>query len=88
MDLKEKWEEFEKTYLYTSDRVKSKYEDRQISKLDIINAFSYFYNSDRVDCVHILKDTQLTSYFWRLIKLKYDLTKLYINYDRLHELLL
>jgi hypothetical protein len=87
MNIKNLWDDFEKTYLYTSDRVKYCYEDKKLNKIDVMNAFSVLVNYHSDTCIHILKDTQLCSYFWRDLKKRYDLTKLYLRYDKLHNLI-
>ena len=87
MNIKYLFEDFEKQYLFTSDREKHRWEDKRISRAEILNCFSIFvnYHSDR--CIHILKDTQISNWCWRVIKMKYDLKTLYINYDKIYQLI-
>ncbi len=87
MNIKNLFNDFEKQFLYISDRPKPKQSDKQINKIDIMTAFSVFVNYHSDKLIRILKDTQLTSYLWRDIKKRYDLTKLYLNYDKLHNLI-
>ena len=86
MNIKNLWEQFETEYLFVGEpRLQnSKYHDKQLNRIDCITAFSIFvnYHSDR--CIHILKDTHLTSYFWRDLVKRYDLKNLYINKGKLH----
>ena len=87
MNIKNLFDDFEKTYLFTSDREKHRWEDKKISKIDILNAFSVYVNYHSDTCIHILKDTQLCSYLWRIVKIKYDLNRLYLDYDKINQLI-
>jgi len=89
MNIKKLWDEFEKTYLYEAELrpQNSKYVDKQLNRIDVMNAFSVFVNYHNDTCIYILKDTQLCSYFWRDLKKRYDLTKLYLNEEKLDNLI-
>ncbi len=89
MEIKNLWEEFEKTYLYedVERRQNSKYHNKQLNKIDVVNAFSIFVNYNSEVCIHIIKDTQLTTQLWRDLCKRYDMTKLYINEEKLYQLL-
>ena len=52
-----------------------------------MTAFSLFVNYNSHTCIKILKDTQLTSQLWRDLIKRYDITKLYINEEKLYQLL-
>ena len=84
MDFNNLFELFEKQFLYTSDKKRYKGADKQISKVEIMTFFSVFvnYHSDR--CIHVLKNTKLTTDLWRRITSKYDLTKLFLNQDKIY----
>ena len=83
MNLNKLFEEFEKQFLYLDNRKKNNFEDKNISKIDVINCFSIFVNYHSDVCIHIFKDPEICSRFWRIIKIKYDLSKLYIHYDKI-----
>jgi hypothetical protein len=89
MEIKKLFEDFEKQYLFVGDqRVQnSKYNDKKLNKIDIMNSFSVFVNYHSDTCIHILKDTQLTSHLWRDLCKKYDMTRLYLNYNKLFNLI-
>ena len=87
MNIKYLFEDFETIYLYVSDRKKHKYEDKKISREEVMNCFSIFVNYHSDECIHIIKDIQLSNWIWREIKKKYNLNTLYINYDRIHQLI-
>jgi len=87
MNIKNLWEDFEKTYLFVGDTREGKWVDTKISKIDIMNSFSIFVNYNSNVCIHILKDKQLINHLWREILIKYDLTKLYLRENKLFELI-
>ena len=88
MNIKNLFEDFEKTYLYVGEpRRPSRFEDKQLNRIDVMYAFSCYVNYHSDTCIYIVKDTQLCSHLWREINIKYDLTRLYLNYDRLHQLI-
>lgn len=89
MEIKNLWEQFEKEYLFVGEtrRQNSKYHDKQLNRIDVMNCFSVFVNYNSDVCIHIIKDTHLTSHFWRDLIKRYDLTKLYINEEKLYQLL-
>ena len=89
MSIKNLWEDFEKYYLFEGkDRPQnSKYHDKNLNRVDVINAFSIYVNYHSQVCIHITTDRQLTSYFWDdLIKRK-NMKSLYLNESKLHDLL-
>ena len=89
MSTKELWEEFEKTYLVNGDErpQNSKHHDKQLNKIDVMNSFSIYINYHSNVCINLMKDTQLTSYFWRDLNNRKDIKSLYINELKLYELL-
>jgi hypothetical protein len=89
MEIKKLFEDFEKHYLFVGDeRVQnSKYHDKKLNKIDVMNSFSVFVNYHSNTCIHILKDTQLTTQLWRDLCKKYDMTKLNLNYEKLYNLI-
>ena len=89
MTTKELWEDFVEIYLMEGEQRKqnSKHHDKQLNKIDIMTAFSVFVNYHSDTCIKILKNTQLTSQLWRDLTKRYDVTKLYINEEKLYHLL-
>ena len=89
MSTKELWEDFVEIYLIEGEQRKqnSKYHDKQLNKIDVMTAFSLFVNYYSDNCIKILKDTQLTNQLWRELNKRYDVTKLYINEQKLYQLL-
>ena len=88
MNIKNLFEDFEKTYLYVGEpRQPGKFEDKQLNMFDVMYAFSSYVNYNSNTCIYIVKDTNISSYIWHHLKSKYDLTSLYLNYDRLHQLI-
>ena len=88
MNIKNLFEDFEKQYLYVGEpRKPSRFEDKQLNRIDLMYAFSCFINYNRDTTIYIVKDTNISSYIWNYLKSKYDLTKLYLNYEKLHQLI-
>jgi hypothetical protein len=89
MTTKELWEDFIEIYLIEGEQRKqnSKFHDKQLNKIDVMTAFSLFVNYNSHTCISILKDTQLTSQLWRELNKRYDVTKLYIDEEKLYQLL-
>jgi hypothetical protein len=89
MSTKELWEDFVNIYLIEGEQRKqnSKYHDKQLYKIDVMTAFSLYVNYNSNNCISILKDTQLTSQLWRDLIKRYDVSKLYINEEKLYQLL-
>ena len=89
MSTKELWEDFVEIYLIEGEQRKqnSKYHDKQLNKIDLMTAFSIYVNYNSNNCIKILKDTQLTSQLWRDLIKRYDITKLYIDEQKLYRLL-
>ena len=88
MNIKYLFWDFEKTYLYVGEpRQPGKFTDKQLNRIDVMYAFSSYVNYNSDTCIYIVKDTNISSYIWRYLKSKYDLTSLYLNYDKLHQLI-
>ena len=88
MNIKNLFEDFEKQYLYVGEpRKPSRFEDKQLNKIDVMYAFSCYVNYHSDTCIYIIKDTNLSTLLFNDIKKKYDLTRLYLNYEKLHELI-
>jgi hypothetical protein len=89
MSTKELWEDFVNIYLMEGEqrKQKSKYHDKQLNKVDVMTAFSIVLNYNTDTCIKIIKDTELTSYLWRDLIKRYDVTKLYIDEEKLYQLL-
>jgi hypothetical protein len=89
MSTKELWEDFVEIYLIEGEQRKqnSKYHDKQLNKIDVMTAFSIYVNYNSDNCIKVLKDTQLTSQLWRDLIKRYDVTKLYIDEQKLYRLL-
>ena len=89
MSTKELWENFVNIYLIEGKQRKqnSKYHDKQLNKIDVMTAFSLFVNYNSDNCIKVSKDTQLTSQLWRDLIKRYDITKLYIDEQKLYRLL-
>lgn len=87
MDLKNLFNQFEKQYLYVNDTKRYKGADKEISKAEVMTFFSVYVNYHSDKCIHIIKDTQLTTYLWRDLKKRYDLTKLFINEEMIYNLI-
>ena len=84
MDLKKLFVDFENQFLYVSDRLHYKGEDKKISKIEIMTFFSVFVNYHSDKCIYVMKNTKLTTELWRNIKRKYDLTKLFLNQEKIY----
>jgi hypothetical protein len=89
MEIKNLWEQFVDEYLFegVERNQHSNYNDKQLYRVDVITAFSVFVNYNMDKCIHILKDRQLTGLLWRDLCKRYDMTRLYINEEKLYQLL-
>ena len=88
MDIQNLWEQFKKQYLIVGEPRKSgRLYDKQLYKIDMVYAFSVYVNYHYDTCIHIVKDRQLSSQLWNEIKNTHDLTRLYIRYEKLRELI-
>jgi len=89
MEIKNLWEEFIDEYLFegVERNQHSSYNDKQLNKIDVMTCFSVFVNYHSDICIHICKDKQLTGLLWRDLCKRYDMTRLYINEERLYKLL-
>lgn len=88
MNIKNLFEDFENEYLYIGEkRQPNKFNDKEIHKIDIMYAFSAYVNYHSDSCIYIIKDSNLCSHLFRDIKKRYDLTSLYLRYDKLHQII-
>ena len=87
MDFKKLFNQFENQYLYVSDVKKYKGADKELSKAEVMSFFSAYVNYHSDKCIHIIKDTQLITSLWRDLKKRYDLTKLFINEEKIYNLI-
>ena len=87
MNIKNLFEDFEREYLYVGEPRHGKFQDKELNKIEMMYAFGSYLSYHTDSCIYIIKDTNLSTLLFNDIKKKYDLTRLYLNYEKLHELI-